>query len=282
LNSDAALRSLSARFPDWEQFKDEIAQEISAHPERYPEDGFGTPDKIEGQIEAAYHMTKGQWTAEAPSRRFAEIMQAGSIGSRIRPPTSSRGRGSLSLPATCCMIVSMAADREWQRIVTHFRDAFFRRNPSPPQPHLEGFLDSLEGTLREALGDATIDFVDLVEGKQQEDEDDFGSALIFAGQQFHRLRVRNEELQVVVIGELVAGRYREEIQLADGQIVQTTIKYEHSRLEERNEAPLVFKFTPNEAQRFAFVRRGLRVWGGRTIAGPSSETRPNPEAPPSR
>jgi hypothetical protein len=174
----------------------------------------------------------------------------------------------------------MADDREWQRISTHFRAAFFRRHPSPPQPHLESFLDSLESTLHELLGDATIDFVELAEGKQRENEDDFGSALIFAGLQFHKLRVRNEELQVVVIGELVGGRYREEIQLADGQIVQTTIKYEHPRLEERNEAPLVFKFTPKEAQRYAFVRRGLRVWGGRTIAEPSSETRPNPDAPP--
>jgi hypothetical protein len=158
----------------------------------------------------------------------------------------------------------VAGDQEWQRIIKHFRDAFFRRYPSPPKAHHEDFFDSLETTLREFLGDRAIEFVDLAEGKR-DDADDFGAALLFAGGQFYKVRVRSEELQVVVIGELPGGRYHEETQLADGQIIQTTIKYEHPRLEERREPPLVFKFTPKEAKRFTAVRRGLRVWGTRTI-----------------
>jgi hypothetical protein len=166
----------------------------------------------------------------------------------------------------------MADDREWARINTHFQDGFFRRNPSPPQRFHEGFFDSLEGTLRDALEGRSIDFVELAEGKG-DDRDDFGSALILAGGHLYRIRVRNDQLQFDVIGALVGGVHSEEIRLSDGQIVETTITYEHPRLDEFDDGPLVFTFPPKEADRYVALRRrfriwgrrGLRVWGARTI-----------------
>jgi len=74
LNAAHAQRPLTARFPDFEQFGDQIAQEIQSNPDRYPESEFYTPSRTEAQLEAAYHVAKDRWTEEAPSRRFSEII----------------------------------------------------------------------------------------------------------------------------------------------------------------------------------------------------------------
>jgi hypothetical protein len=112
----------------------------------------------------------------------------------------------------------------------------------------------------------------LSEQGKKDDSDDFGSALIFSGGLLHRLRVRNEEFVAVLIGAPIGGIYREHTQLANGQIVLTRITYEHPRLAELNEA-LAFIFTPDDADRHMALRRrlrrwgrrGIRVWGARTI-----------------
>lgn len=165
----------------------------------------------------------------------------------------------------------MVEDREWQRVISHFREGFFARNPSPPQHLHEAFLDSLEHMLREALDGRPIEFADL-EDARREDLDDLGSALILAGGRLHRVRVRNEEIQVVFIGAPTGGMYREEAELGNGELLRTRITYEHPKLVELNEA-LGFIVLPREADRFVTLRRrlrrwgrsGIRVWGARTF-----------------
>jgi hypothetical protein len=164
----------------------------------------------------------------------------------------------------------MADDHERQRIATHFREALLRRNPDTPQPVQEAFLRSLEQTLRDALGAEPIAFVELIEG-QRHNADDLGSALILAGNLLYALSIQGEELRVAFIGAPVGGIYREDIELANGEIVRTRITYEHPRLAELNQA-IGFIFTPADAGRYigirtrlrAWGRRGIRVWGGRT------------------
>ena len=165
----------------------------------------------------------------------------------------------------------MADDPERARIVQHFRNGFFRRNPSPPQPVHEAFFESLEATLRETVGDEPLDFVELVDGKRG-DADDFGSALILAGGLLYKLHARNENLSVVFIGAPVGGVYREDTELGEGKIVRTRIAYEHPRLTELN-VSAAFIVLPTDAHRYVGLRRrlrrwgqrGIRVWGARTI-----------------
>jgi hypothetical protein len=165
----------------------------------------------------------------------------------------------------------MVEDREWHRVVSHFRAGFFARNPSPSPQLQEAFFDSLEQTLGEALEGRAIEFADL-EDVSGEDSDDLGSALILAGGRLHRVRVRNEEIQVVFIGAPTGGIYREEAELGNGQLLRTRITYEHPKLVELNEA-LGFIVLPAETERYVPLRRrlrrwarsGIRVWGARTL-----------------
>jgi hypothetical protein len=165
----------------------------------------------------------------------------------------------------------MVEDREWHRIISHFHAGFSARNPGAPQAFHDAFVDSVKETLHQALRNRPVEFADLEEGKPQ-DADDFGSALILAGNLLFRVRVRNEEIQLVFIGAPTGGVYREETQLGNGQVVLTRVTYEHPKLAELNEA-LGFIVLPAEAPRYVALRRrlrrwgrsGIRVWGARTF-----------------
>jgi hypothetical protein len=165
----------------------------------------------------------------------------------------------------------MVEDQEWHRIISHFRNGFFARNPNPPQHLHEAFFDNLEQLLGDALENRPIEFVDL-EDARREDSDDFGAALILAGGGLYRVRVRNEEIQVAFIGAPFGGIYREEAQFGNGQLLRTRITYEHPKLAELGEA-LGFIVLPAESKRYAPLRRrlrrwgrsGIRVWGARTL-----------------
>lgn len=157
----------------------------------------------------------------------------------------------------------MTDDQEWQRIATHFQEAFVRANPDSPPAVQSAFVASLEQILRDALDGASIEFVELQGGRRLGTDESVG-ALILAGALLYMLRFANDEVQVVFIGVPIGGVYRENIELADGQVVRTRVTYEHPRLAEVN-AAVGFIFTPGDAQRYVAIRKRLRLWGRRGI-----------------
>jgi hypothetical protein len=165
----------------------------------------------------------------------------------------------------------MSDGEERKRIVMHFEKGAVRRKP-PAKHVLDSLYASWEGALAETLQDNEIEFVEPRE-PAPDDEDDFGSVLILAGGHLFAIEASRTQIKVSVIGDLSGGSYSEASELEDGEIVETTILYEHPRLED---GAIVLTFPPRDAARYRPIRTRLRVWGARTLASSSSETRPEP------
>lgn len=54
LNAEYAERQVTARYPDWKNYAEQVSQEINDNPDLYPEDLFQTPVGIEKAITRAY------------------------------------------------------------------------------------------------------------------------------------------------------------------------------------------------------------------------------------
>jgi hypothetical protein len=159
----------------------------------------------------------------------------------------------------------MSDSEERKQIVKHFEKAAVR--PAPPPKHvLDNLYASWEGALAEAVQDNEIEFVEPRD-PGSDDEDNFGSVLVLAGGHLYAIEATTTEIKVSVIGDLSGGSYSEASELTDGEIIETTILYEHPRLED---GAIVLTFPPQDAERYRPIRTRLRVWGARTIASPSS------------
>ena len=162
----------------------------------------------------------------------------------------------------------MSDDEERKQIVKHFEKAAVRPKP-PPKHVLDNLYASWEGALAEAVQDDEIEFVEPRD-PGPDDEDNFGSVLVLAGGHLYAIEGTRTQIKVSVIGDLSGGSYSEASELEDGEIIETTIVYEHPRLED---SAIVLTFPLHDAERYRPIRTRLRVWGARTIASPSSETR---------
>ena len=163
----------------------------------------------------------------------------------------------------------MSDGEERKQIVKHFEKAAVRPKP-PPKHVLDNLHASWEGALAEAVQDNEIEFVEPRDPGPG-DEEGFGSVLVLAGGHLFAIEASTTQIKVSVVGDLSGGSYSEQNELEDGQIVETTILYEHPRLED---GAIVLTFPPRDAERYRPIRTRLRVWGARTLASPSSETRP--------
>ena len=159
----------------------------------------------------------------------------------------------------------MSDDEERKQIVKHFEKAAVRPKP-PPKHVLDNLYASWEGALAEAVQDNEIEFVEPRD-PGSDDEDNFGSVLVLAGGHLYAIEASRTQIKVSVIGDLSGGSYSEASELEDGEIIETTILYEHPRLED---GAIVLTFPPHDAERYRPIRTRLRVWGARTIASPSS------------
>ena len=165
----------------------------------------------------------------------------------------------------------MSDGEERKRIVRHFEKAAVRRTP-PPRHVLDNLSANWEGALAETVQDNEIEFVEPRD-PDPEDQDDFGSVLILAGGHLYAIEASKTQIKVSVVGDLSGGAYSEASELEDGEIIETTILYEHPRLED---GAIVLSFPPHDAERYRPIRTRLRVWGARTFASSSSETRAEP------
>jgi|SRR5580765_393856 hypothetical protein len=163
----------------------------------------------------------------------------------------------------------MSDGEKRKQIVRHFMNAAVRSKP-PPKQVLDKLHASLEGALAETVQDNEIKFVEPRD-PGPDDEDNFGSVLVLAGGHLYAIEASRTQIKVSVIGDLSGGSYSEASELEDGEVIETTIFYEHPRLED---GVIVLTFSPHDAERYRPIRTRLRVWGTRTIASPSSETRP--------
>ena len=163
----------------------------------------------------------------------------------------------------------MSDGEKRKQIVSHFMNAAVGSKP-PPKHVLDNLHASLEGALAETVEDNEIEFVEPRE-PGPDDEDNFGSVLVLAGGHLYAIEATRTQIKVSVIGDLSGGAYSEQSELEDGEVIETTILYEHPRLED---GAIVLTFSPHDAERYRPIRTRLRVWGARTIASPSSETRP--------
>ena len=165
----------------------------------------------------------------------------------------------------------MSDAEQRKQIVMHFEEAAVRRKPLPKEVR-DSLHASWEGALAETVQDNEIEFVEPRD-PDPEDQDDFGSVLILAGGHLYAIEASKTQIKVSVVGDLSGGAYSEASELEDGEIIETTILYEHPRLED---GAIVLTFPPEDAERYRAIRTRLRVWGARTIASPSSETRAEP------
>jgi hypothetical protein len=165
----------------------------------------------------------------------------------------------------------MSDAEQRKQIVMHFEKAAVRRKPLPKEV-LDSLHASWEGALAETVQENEIEFVEA-RGPAPDDEDDFGSVLILAGGHLYAIEASRTQIKVSVVGDLSGGSYSEASELEDGEVIETTILYEHPRLED---GAIVLTFPPRDAERYRPIRTRLRVWGGRTLASPSSATRPDP------
>jgi hypothetical protein len=159
----------------------------------------------------------------------------------------------------------MSDGEERKQIVRHFMNAAVGSKP-PPKDFLDSLHASLEGALAEAVQDNEIEFVEPRE-PDPDDPDDFGSVLVLAGGHLYAIEASKTQIKVSVVGDLSGGAYSERNELEDGEIIETTILYEHPRLED---GAIILMFAPQDAERYRPIRTRLRVWGARTIASPSS------------
>jgi hypothetical protein len=165
----------------------------------------------------------------------------------------------------------MSDSEERKQIVMHFEKAAVRPKP-PPKHVLDNLYASWEGALAETVQDNEIEFVEPRE-PDHDDPDDFGSVLILAGGHLYAIEASKTQIKVSVVGDLSGGSYSERSELEDGEITETTILYEHPRLDD---GAIVLTFPPHDAERYRPIRTRLRVWGARTLASPSNETRHEP------
>ena len=159
----------------------------------------------------------------------------------------------------------MTDGKERKQIVMHFEKAAVRPKP-PPKHVLDNLYTSWEGALAETVQNNEIEFVEPRE-PDPDDQDDFGSVLVLAGGHLYAIEASRTQIKVSVVGDLSGGAYSEASELENGEIIETTVLYEHPRLED---GAIVLTFRPHEAERYRPIRTRLRVWGARTIASPSS------------
>ena len=137
------------------------------------------------------------------------------------------------------------------------QNAWIARHKNPTPQLMDSFLGSVQDTLNDVLSWGEIEFFDFKR------EDDHENILALSGGQLYTIRVEDDRIQVVFLGELPGGTHTEEAKLDDdGRIVETTIRYEHARLPDGS---LTYAISPDAKEEFTPLLKQLRMWGGRTI-----------------
>jgi hypothetical protein len=147
--------------------------------------------------------------------------------------------------------VEQESQSPYRLIMQQLAEAWKKDHPNHATHDLLGFWDFRGGWVEEAFGDLVPpQFVDQVEVDGQP------WVMVFADDKLHLARV-NDSLEVVFVGALIGGDYKESI----GD--QLRMEFSHPRLEElKITMPLEFEGSRGSREWLAELRALLRRWAG--------------------